>query len=280
MAERSFIPGSPACGQWETLLAEALDGLLKPEDEAVFTAHKSTCAACAALFEEARRGRQWLEFLSPEPEIPAGLLEKILARTGPGQAAAQQLAASGGNVVPFHPVMIPAWQQPGFLGSVRRYAEPRLMMTAAMAFFSIAMTLNVTGIRLSDLRFSSLRPAAIRSVVERRLTMASTPIIRYYDHSRLVYELQSRMRDLHRAAEDVRQENQRKQQDQAPGESKQAPERLRPSEQSASPLVGPAEEPTFNDSEFLETSLKFQSRPALSGGSQTELRERSIVWTA
>ena len=30
MAERTFIPSSPACGQWETLLAEALDGLLKP----------------------------------------------------------------------------------------------------------------------------------------------------------------------------------------------------------------------------------------------------------
>ena len=39
MAERTNIPGSPACGQWETLLADALDGLLTPEDEATFTAH-------------------------------------------------------------------------------------------------------------------------------------------------------------------------------------------------------------------------------------------------
>ena len=39
MAERTHIPSSPACGQWETLLADALDGLLKPEDEATFTAH-------------------------------------------------------------------------------------------------------------------------------------------------------------------------------------------------------------------------------------------------
>ncbi len=37
MAERTFIPNSPACGQWETLLADALDGLLRPEDEATFT---------------------------------------------------------------------------------------------------------------------------------------------------------------------------------------------------------------------------------------------------
>ena len=85
MAERTHIPSSPACGQWETLLADALDGLLKPEDEATFTAHMAVCPACTALFEEARRGREWLEFLSPEPEVPAGLLDKILAQTGPGQ---------------------------------------------------------------------------------------------------------------------------------------------------------------------------------------------------
>src|ERR1017187_3689647 len=84
MAERTFIPSSPACGQWETLLAEALDGLLKPADEATFSAHMAACPACAALFEEARQGREWLEFLSTEPEVPAGLLDKILAKTGPG----------------------------------------------------------------------------------------------------------------------------------------------------------------------------------------------------
>ena len=159
MAERSFIPGSPACGQWETLLAEALDGLLKPEDEAVFTAHKSICPACAALFEEARRGREWLEFLSPEPEIPAGLLDRILAQTGPGQTAGYTLATGGGNVIP----MIPAWQRPGFMGWVRRFAEPRLMMTAAMAFFSIAMTLNMTGVRLNTCAFTICGPARFLS---------------------------------------------------------------------------------------------------------------------
>ena len=48
--------------------------------------------------------------------------------------------------------MPPAWQRPGFMGRVRRFAEPRLLMTAAMAFFSIALTLNLTGVRLTDLR--------------------------------------------------------------------------------------------------------------------------------
>ena len=286
MAERIFIPSSPACGQWETLLAEALDGLLRPADEATFSAHMAACPACAALFEEARQGREWLEFLATEPEVPAGLLERILAKTGPGQTAEAMLATAGGTVVP----MMPAWQRPGFMGYIRRFAEPRLMMTAAMAFFSIAMTLNLTGVRLSDLRLSNLRPTAVRSFMERRLTVASTPIIRYYDHMRLVYEVQTRMRELRRTTEGGVQgegeENRQKPQDAAPGESQQTPRhkdggsRLDPPQQSGTPVFEPAVSPTLNDSDFMESSLTFQQQPALSGGSSKEIRERSTVWTA
>jgi len=100
MNERTNIPSSPACGQWETLLADALDGLLRPEDEATFTAHMAICPMCTALFEEAQRGRQWLEFLSPEPEVPAGLLDRILAQTGPGQVAGYGLVPASSNVLP------------------------------------------------------------------------------------------------------------------------------------------------------------------------------------
>jgi hypothetical protein len=151
-----------------------------------------------------------------------------------------------------------------------------------MAFFSIAMTLNLTGVRLTDLRLSNLRPNAVRSFMERRLTMASTPIIRYYDHLRLVYEVQSRMRELRRTTEGGGQpageSNRRKPQDSTPGESKQVPghkdggSRVDPPQQSVSP--------TLNDSDLLETSLAFQSKPAHSGGSKKEIWERSIVWTA
>jgi hypothetical protein len=286
MAERTFIPSSPACGQWETLLAEALDGLLKPADEAAFSAHMAACPACSALFEEARQGREWLEFLSTEPEVPAGLLDKILAKTGPGHPAEYVLAGSGGSIIP----MIPAWQRPGFMGYIRRFAEPRLMMTAAMAFFSIAMTLNLTGVRLSDLRLSNLRPTAVRSFMERRLTMASTPIIRYYDHMRLVYEVQTRMRELRRTTEGEVQgegeENRQKPQDAAPGESQQTPRhkdggsRLDLPQQTGAPVFEPAVSPTLNDSDFMESSLTFQQQPAHSGGSHEEKRERSTVWTA
>jgi hypothetical protein len=288
MPERNYNPNSTACGQWEMLLADSLDGLLKPEDEAVFNAHLVTCPACSALFEEARRGREWLEFLSPEPEVPAGLLDKILAHTGPGHEAGHRLATAGGNVIPIRPVSIPPWQRPGMVARVQRFAEPRLLMTAAMAFFSIALTLNITGVRLSSLRLSDLQPNMMRSFMERQITMASTPIIRYYDNSRLVYEVQTTVRELRQTSgvgeKGEGEDNQHKQKDQAPGESKQVPvnggQRTTPPQQPDTLAAGSAVQPVFNRPQFLETSLTFHKRSAHIGGSPMNIRERSTRWIA
>ena len=271
MADRGNIPNSPACGLWETLLADALDGLLRPEDEATFSSHMSVCPACTALFEEARQGREWLEFLSPEPEVPEGLLDKILAQTGPGHTSEYKLATAG-NVVP---MAIPAWQRPGMMGRIRRFAEPRLLMTAAMAFFSIALTLNMTGVRLTEIRLSDLRPSAVRSFMERRLTMASTPIIRYYDHLRLVYEVESRMKEMRRNSQ-IQQQQQQTQP--APGESKQNPNRKDGGSRVDPPQQSGA--PSLKDSDYLETSVTLHERPAHPGGSEMAIREGSTVWTA
>ncbi len=205
--DRGNFPSSPACGQWETLLVDAMDGTLRPEDEATFSNHMATCAACTEMFEQVRRGREWLEFLAPEPEVPADLLARILSETGKGKmepgrlvvagAAGMDITDEAGNVL----VMPPVWQRPGFAGRMRRFAEPRLLMTAAMAFFSVALTLSMTGVRISAVHLSDLRPAALRSVVERRIMTASTPLVRYYDHLRFVYEVESRMRELRRQTE-------------------------------------------------------------------------------
>jgi Putative zinc-finger len=272
MAERTNIPTSPACGQWETLLADALDGLLRPEDEATFSNHMATCVACTALFEEARRGREWLDFLSVEPEVPAGLLDRILAQTGPGQTAELSVAAGEGAMmtagVPLQKararsVRVPAWQKPGFMGYVRRFAEPRLMMTAAMAFFSIALTLNMTGVHITKLRVADLKPTSIRMYMQRQITVAYTPIVRYYDHLRLVYEVQSRVREMRR---NNQTESDQQKTQQPSGESKQNPNhkeggsRVSPPQQSVTPAL--------NSVDLLETSLSLHDLPAHSGTPQ------------
>jgi hypothetical protein len=301
MAERMHIPSSPACGHWETLLADALDGLLKPEDEATFTSHMASCQACTALFEESRRGREWLDFLDAEPEVPEGLLDKILARTGPGQTTDAELISGGAAVLPN--VMIPAWQRPGFMGFVRRFAEPRLLMTAAMAFFSITLTLNMTGVKLTAMHLSDLRPTSIRAYMERQFTVASVPIIRYYDHLRFVYEVESKMRELRNDAtqgQETPSEQTQPSQQKAPGESKQVPahkdggSRMDPPQQSVEPaLSGSGEmiQTRFElDSHSGASTLKcvletnslhgIQKARAHSGGSTNAVIERSTAWIA
>jgi hypothetical protein len=289
MPERTHIPTSPACGQWETLLADALDGQLRPEDETTFTTHMAGCTACTALFDEARRGQEWLDFLSAEPEVPEGLLDKILAHTGPGQTAGATLAVDGVPAAMTAGIPLrrstPAWQRPGFMASVRRFAEPRLMMTVAMAFFSIALTLNMTGVRISKLRLADLKPTSIRMYMQRQITVAYTPLVRYYDHLRLVYEVQSRVRELRRNNES---ENDQQKAPQPSGESKQNPHkdggsRVTPPQQSVTPAL--------SDLDLLETSLSLHDRPAHSIGAAGQghvLRspgsaksgKRSSLWTA
>jgi len=283
MPERTNIPASPACGQWETLLADALDGLLRPEDESTFSSHMAGCAACTALFEEARRGREWLGFLSAEPEVPSGLLDRILAQTGPGHAEEAGIVAEGVGAavitagIPLKKkrgTSIPAWQRPGFMGYIRRFAEPRLMMTAAMAFFSIALTLNMTGVHITKLRVSDLKPSSIRMYMERQITVAYTPLVRYYDHLRLVYEVQSRVREMRRNSNESGNDQQKTP---PAGESKQNPNhkdggsKVDPPQQSGTPAL--------NDVDLLETSLSLHDQPAHSGGSG-KYWKGSRVWTA
>jgi len=268
--ERANIPSSPACGQWEVLLADVLDGALRPEDEAVFSNHMASCLACAALFEEARRGREWLEFLAPEPEVPAHLLEKILAGTVklglPGQLDGRVLAPAGGATDGNLFQMPPVWQRPSFRSRLRLLTEPRLMMTAAMAFFSIALTISVTGVKISTVRMADLRPTAVRSFLEKRIVTASTPVIRYYDHLRFVYEVESRMREMRRTTELEQQNRQQQNAQPSPqsgegeshkkdGGTQMTPDRTNPN-QAPQQTVNPPS--TLWGDEMLETQLRLQ----------------------
>lgn len=287
MVERLNIPNSPACGQWETLLADALDGLLRPEDEATFTNHMATCAPCTELFEQARRGREWLGFLSPEPEIPAGLLDKILAqtehgKTGHGKIDAARLAVAGGESLPDNVIpMIPAWQRPGLAARLRRFAEPRLLMTAAMAFFSIGLTLSLTGVHISSVKMADLRPSAVRSQLERRIATASTPIIRYYDHLRFVYEMESTMRQIRQSRETEQQSQPNGQQNSNPdGQTKRKDggSNLNPKD-APQQTVNPPDSPWSAETQeaALETRRPLESLPhTLQGFSKHSEASESI----
>jgi putative zinc finger protein len=180
------------CEEWQELLVDALDGTLAPDDLVAFNLHAQRCEACAQLLEETRRGSEWLGYLHHAPEAPGDLVDKILARTS---GTTPSLPVMGG--------VVPAVEGQPWLGrSVailqRHGAESRVLMTLAMAFFSIAFTLNLTGIRLRDLRLADLSPATLASNLSRQYYTASAHLVRYYENLRFVYEVESRMNELRR----------------------------------------------------------------------------------
>ena len=219
------------CAKCEAMLADALDGTLSPADQAAFDLHMVGCESCAGMLADAQRGASWMEMLkSPRPEPPAALLERILAQTSvqaakdarpaivlggndylrtppvrnPNTILGRPMPASSAaaitsaallptNVLPFRTRFTSGLRSLG-----HTMLQPRLAMTAAMAFFSIALTMNLTGVHLSSLRASDLKPSSIlRSCYETKAR-----VVRYSDNLQFVYELESRVRDLQRSSDE------------------------------------------------------------------------------
>jgi hypothetical protein len=212
------------CAQCEAMLSDALDGTLSAADQATFDLHMVGCSSCSTMLADAQRGAAWMELLkSPRPEPPTTLLERIIAQTS-GQTASEAkppivLGSTDRlrtpNTLLGQPSLVPSSAtQPAFPRNVipfrtrvthgfrslgQTMLQPRLAMTAAMAFFSIALTLNLTGVRLTDLRASDFKPSSIM----RTASQAKTRVVQYTDNLRVVYELKSRVRDLQRSSDDT-----------------------------------------------------------------------------
>lgn len=208
-----------SCAVCETMLPEAVDGLLSESEQRAFDKHLAGCVECSRELAEAQRGAAWLSMLkSQAPEPPAGLLAKILAETsGAAQPGTSPVATAvptlqtaplpvglkpsrgAGNRGVGHRGASSPWasfrKQMGDIFSIesaRATFQPRMAMTAAMAFFSIALTLNLTGVRLRDLRASNFTPSAIK----RTIANVDASAIRMFQNNRAVYQVESRLNEL------------------------------------------------------------------------------------
>jgi hypothetical protein len=192
---------NPNCVACEELLTDAIDGLLSAADREFFDRHLTGCVPCMEKYADAQRGAAWLDLLKTQrPEPSAALLHRILEQTV-NQTVNQ--AATAPAFVPVMPVnVIPFAPRP--VSRLTRWTrlamEPRLAMTAAMAFFSIALTMNLTGVRLDQLHASDLKPQNLR----RSYYEANASAVRYYDNLRVVRVLESRVDDLRQSNEDDR----------------------------------------------------------------------------
>ncbi len=188
------------CSEFEAMLADALDwdgapgaaeivaSVLGPEARHAFDAHGRSCQVCGPLLAEAQEGMRLLRSMD-ELEPPKNLLHNILAATSMTEARAQA-AASESSI--------------GWLESVRRTFRPslaglmrsRFATSFAMAFFSLSLTLTLAGVKFSDVRRIDWHPSAMRRSVVLGYTQIEARAARYYDNLRVVYEVESRVREL------------------------------------------------------------------------------------
>jgi hypothetical protein len=187
------------CSRFEALLTEAVEASLDTATMQSFRAHASGCPHCGPLFAEAAAGYQALQSLT-ELEPPAHLLRNILAGTTGLEAAAQS-----------EPLMdrVRGWLRP----IVVPMLQPRFAMTAAMAFFTLTLLLNMTGVHITDIKAGDLKPSAIGNTVERQYHSAQASLNRYYDNVRFFYVVESKVRELRDAALEPKQPEQKKQPD-------------------------------------------------------------------
>lgn len=211
----SAKPAGSQCAHVEAMLADALDHTLSADDQAIFDLHLASCANCSRMYKDARRGADWLVMLkTPQLEPSSALLDRIFAVTSNASHTADLPAANvqpntllgspalvpasiaaapaaSGNVIPFRQRVVNAFR----IQALRHnFMQPRLAMTAAMAFFSVALTLNLTGVHITQLKANDLKPSSIR----RSFYDANARFARSIDNLRVVYELESRVQDLQR----------------------------------------------------------------------------------
>lgn len=194
--------GDMDCTRFEAMLSEALDGTLSGPVLSRFQTHAASCADCGPMLAAAQAGMNWLKAL-PEVEPPRNLVRNILIATSGAEAAApaRQPAVSRWR----------GWSRP--LAPVfSAVLQPRFALSLGMAFFSITVLLNAAGLHLSGLRAADLRPSAIQENLTRTYNETTARAVKYYENIRLVYEIESRVREFRNAAREEDQQEQRKQQ--------------------------------------------------------------------
>jgi hypothetical protein len=101
-------------------------------------------------------------------------------------------------------------------------ATPRFAMSFGMAFFSITMLLGIAGFHFADVRHWDLSSKGIRKTYYD----SQAKIMRYYENMRVVYEIESRVRDLRRAGtpdHNTQQQEQQQPQQEAPAPNPKNP---------------------------------------------------------
>jgi Putative zinc-finger len=197
------------CSEFEVLAADYVDGALPAPQRAALEEHAAACPNCAELLRDIAAAMRFLE-RAPDIVPPPELITRIAYQAPNGRLR--------------HPL-----DQPGFFSRfVQRWLQPllqpKLAMGMAMTILSFAMLEKCTGIQVQHIQPADLNPVRVWDAVEDKAVRTKDRAVKYYENIRLVYEIQSRLKEMEaqqEASQRPPQTNRRAAQSGQPGHQQQ-----------------------------------------------------------
>jgi hypothetical protein len=183
------------CVEIENLVAEYIDGTLAPDLRATVDRHLSFCAECKELLEDAAEGASLLGRL-PEVEPPQELITFIAFHAPVGRARDPHETPG------LLSRLLSKWLQP--------VLQPKFAMGMAMTIVSFAMLERCTGVQVQHIQAVDLAPSHIAANLGDKVVRTRDRAVKYYENIRLVYEVETRLRQLERDREAADEERDRR----------------------------------------------------------------------
>jgi hypothetical protein len=196
------------CADLEALICDYVDGTLHGEQKTAVEEHLSTCASCAELARDSAGAVAFME-RAAAVDPPAELLTRILFEIPQARVHARATHSLWSRLKT-------KWIEP--------VLQPRFAMGMAMTILSFAMlgrfAGRYVGIEMRQIKPSDLNPVAVWTAVEDEAFRMWERGVKYYENLRLVYEIQTRLKDWGDQAEVDRSANAAKSKGAGAGESR------------------------------------------------------------
>jgi len=161
------------CEQTELRLTEYLDGLLSADEQHSFDVHVNSCERCSPVVRDVTHVVRNLHLL-PELEAPPRLVYNILDRTlGPRET-------------------VTGWA--AVLAFLRGIASPKFAYGSLSVAATFLMLITASGFNWKKPKLADLAPASIYRNTNRQVHLAYARGTKYVSDLRVVYEIQSRLR--------------------------------------------------------------------------------------
>jgi len=174
------------CAELEISICDYVDGTLTPALKAEVTRHLDQCPACAELARDSAAAVAFMESAA-SVEPPPELITKILydAPWSHGHEKAVGLRRRLG----------------AFLGPV---LHPKFAMGMAMTILSLSLLKPFVAPGLRQLKPADLSPSAVWTSLDDRAHRAWARTVKYYDNLRVVYQIQTMLREWQQQDEEQR----------------------------------------------------------------------------